>query len=375
LTPPAGRPLGGLERVWWAASRIHPPFAIQIVMQTGTLPAQRWADALTTAAQAHPGMRGRLRGWLKRTRWTFDGPGPHLRREPGPWDGQGTAPFLERPLALRAGRGLELVLVGDFAILRAHHALVDGRGLWAMAEDTLRALDGRPLAPADGGPCDLEVVADLAAPAFVPPPADQPSPWGAPVRGASSGLIWARCRLPAGPAVTPRLLAALAATLGPVRVGVPVDLRRHRPALRSDAHLTGVIHLDLPAGCNAEAAGAALAAALARNEAVAHARAADALRGVPLSLMAAAGRAAIRKSMKTGRFPVAVTLSNLGRCPLTLHGQPVPAFWVPPGNPGMPLFLAVVGDAEGLEVCALAPAALADGGRLTGLLDRLAGVF
>ena len=46
-----------------------------------------------------------------------------------------------------------------------------------------------------------------------------------------------------------------------------------------------------------------------------------------------------------------------------------------PGNlvmiPGLPLFVALSGDPEGVEICASAPMGLAADGRLDRLLDRL----
>ena len=68
---------------------------------------------------------------------------------------------------------------------------------------------------------------------------------------------------------------------------------------------------------------------------------------------------------------MSATVSNLGRCPLTLDGRPVPAFFLPPASPGMPLFLGLVGDQTGIECCAVAPSALVDAEGLDDLMARL----
>lgn len=364
------RPVGGLERVWLAAGRIHAPFAIQIVLQPAAMPSPaRWEAAWAATIAAHPGLRARWVGRGRAARWVFDGPAPPLRALPA-WDAAAPVAWLDDPLDPARGAPVELVLAGPTAVLRAHHAVTDGRGLWAMAEDLLRALDGRPLVGAAGGPDDATWTAGVTAAPVAAPPPDRPAPMGEAGDG-TPGMTWRLRRWPAGPDVTARLLAALSAAADrPLRVGVPVDLRRYRPDTRSDAHLTGVVHLDVPAGATAAACRSALADALAAHEAVAHARAAGDLRGVPVALMRLIGARGARKSLKSGRFPVSATLSNLGRRPLALEGAPCPAFWIPPGNPGMPLFLGVVGDATHLAVCAVAPAALAAG--LDALLDRMA---
>ncbi|MEZ4469005.1 MAG: hypothetical protein R3F43_32385, partial [bacterium] len=234
------RSLGGLERVWLAAGRIHPPFAIQIVLQPDPMPpASAWEAAWAATCAAHPGLRARLAGRLRRTRWIFDAPAPPVQTAPA-WAGEAPVEWLDAPLDPARGAPVALVLAGPSVVLRAHHALTDGRGLWAMAEDLLRALDGRPLAGATGGPDDVAWLHGVEA--ATPPKlrANGEAPTG-PADPGYTTLTWRRRRWPAGPDVTARLLAALgAAAQRPLRVGVPVDLRRYRPEAPSDAHLTGV---------------------------------------------------------------------------------------------------------------------------------------
>ena len=68
-------------------------------------------------------------------------------------------------------------------------------------------------------------------------------------------------------------------------------------------------------------------------------------------------------------------ISNLGRMDLQRYAcgdfQPQRAFFVPPGSPGLPAFVTLSGGQGGLEVCVAMPCALADQGRLTGLLTRI----
>ena len=91
--------------------------------------------------------------------------------------------------------------------------------------------------------------------------------------------------------------------------------------------------------------------------------------------MVRAGRKAALQNLKAGRYPISATLSNLGWQDLRLlRGAGFTAqkaFWIPPGNPGLPLFLTLTGDDEGIEVCGAMPIGLADEGRLENLLSEL----
>jgi hypothetical protein len=99
-------------------------------------------------------------------------------------------------------------------------------------------------------------------------------------------------------------------------------------------------------------------------------------RWLPLALMVAVARRDARRALAASRCGSSAVLSNLGPMPLpALSGAGFRArrcFFVPPGNPGLPLFLAVSGDPEGIELCACMPTAVASGGRIEALLEALA---
>ena len=114
---------------------------------------------------------------------------------------------------------------------------------------------------------------------------------------------------------------------------------------------------------------------LESHAAAAHVLGVDAIRGLPLWLMGWAGARAARDGLRSGWFGTSVTLSNLGRQDLSQYSgggfSAQRAFWIPPGQPGLPLFLAMSGDAEGLDLVGSMPVGLADQGRLEGLLDGM----
>lgn len=353
--PTTARRVSGLERVWLAAARLAPPFAIHLVAEwPGPLDPDRWRAAIEAAAG--PAMRLRLRGVLRGARWITTADAIPIEVVSAPWDGAGPADWLTAPLPpARAPLRVHLLPAAPVArvVFSAHHALTDGRGLWRLLADTTRALAGEPVTPPAAGPLtDTDLARDLGVAPLEPLVDD-----AAPIRPvADRPITWRRRRLPAGPDVLARLAAAFAAEVpGKLRLGLPVDLRRYAPGLDSAANLTGVLHLDLPPAPTPAAIRAALAAGLADRTAARHPLAADAVRGYPLWLMAAVGRAVAKKHLRTQGFGTSVTLSHLGRHALTVDGHPLRVAFIPPGAPGLPLFVGITADPDGVELAAAGP--------------------
>lgn len=370
------RPVSGLERVWLTAGRLAPPFAIHLVVEAAApLEVDRWRAAIERAGAVWPGLRARLAGRLRGCRWVaVDDPVP-VEVIDGPWGGQGPAGWLDAPLLPGAPARARLLPAEGRAVFSAHHAVTDGRGLFGFVHDVVEALGGRSPAGAAGGPLwDAALARELGVSAAAAPKADAAPPFdGAP--GSAEGITWVRRRLPPGPAVVPRVVAAVVAAAGRgLRVGVPVDLRRHRPGLRSSANLTGVVHLDVPTPDPA-AVRAALDRAVSAREAAGHARAAEGVRGLPVWMLAAIARRLTLRARRAGRLAVSATVSSLGAHRLALDGRPLRVLFVPPGAPGLPLFVGLCGDAGGVELAAVSPRAWAEGGRLDGALDRLAAAY
>lgn len=329
------------------------------------LPAASALEAAAArASQALPGAAMRLRGWLGGARWVA-GPAPVVVEVQAPgWqarDGLG-APFLGRPLSPR-GPVLEVLRVPpDRLVLRVLHAAMDGRGLLLWAQALFAALRDEAPQPARGsGRTDLDLVAAFDRKPGPPPPRDALPAIAAPPTPPPHPL-WARRSLQ-GPAAAllPRTLVALATIArwqqpdGFVRIDVPVDLRRHAPELHSTANLTGLVRLPVPPGAQPADLVQALEAALARHEEADFVAAGAAVRGLPLWLLTWAGRQEQRVGRRSGRATTTATVTNLGRVPLaSLSGggfQARSVFVLPPGNPDLPLLLALTGHDHGVELC------------------------
>jgi hypothetical protein len=362
------RRLSPVERVWLAADRLCPPFVNQLVLEGDGVP-----DEAAWRAASGPGLV--LRGVLGGCRWV-PGPAAPVRTVDGSaWDGFGPdgAPFLRDPLP-PSGPTCEVLLAPGRVVFRSHHAVMDGRGTLVWVDDVFRALRGEAVPALDVGVTDL----DLARPG---PPARRrdecPAPTGRAV--ASEGVTWRR-RTVAGPVakVLPRVVhtvGTLALRQGaPVRIGVPVDLRRDAPSVRSTANLTGMVFVPVGRGDSVEDVARALEALVPQAGLFVHEAAP--LRGIPLAVMAWAGRRGAARALRLGRYGASAAVSNLGRLDLAaFHGggfRARRAFFIPPGNPAQPFFLALAGHPEGVELVATTPAALATDGRLDAALDFIA---
>ena len=153
-------------------------------------------------------------------------------------------------------------------------------------------------------------------------------------------------------------------------------MRRHEPALRSTANLSGLTSVVLEYEPAVEALRDRLQAALDANEEAGVPAGLSPIRWFVLSLMTRAAMKGARQGLKTHRFDISATVSNLGRLDLAaLSGDQfrvTRAAVVPPANPGLPLLVVLTGDDEGLEICGASMAAWADEGRLEGLLESVA---
>jgi len=387
------RRVSGLERLWLTADRLAPPFVGQMILegQGRVDPGRRgWDGVMRELAQAQPACRARLRGRLFRSRWVADGALPRVREVAGDsWNGRGPegADFLQDPMSPRTGPACELVIVTGSPtrmVLRTQHTSMDGRAMVLMAQGLFAILRGETPPTAELGTLnDQELARSLDVPAEKMAGRTCVSPTG-PARDFSMEMTWG-CRHFEGK--FNRLLGRLALAVkaaapeveGDVRIDVPVDMRRHRPGLSSSANLTGMIRLsarDLPQGEDpVDAVAQLVRAKLAENEEAQMVRRAEFARFVPVRLMAHIARRQARRSLENGRFGSTALISNFGKLEIDRFGgagfQAERCFIVPPGNPGLPLFLTCVGSSGGVDLCGAMPRALASGGRLEGLLEGL----
>jgi hypothetical protein len=379
------RPVSGLERLWLAAGRLAPPFALHFVVELSeALPKSDVERAVLALHMAWPRLHVRLEGQLRGARWRPDPAPPALHHHP-------RLPWAEGPLpdalldALNAGAGPDpergptlwwTLCDGPrpLLVLSGLHAILDGRTGYAALAALFASLRGEA-PPVPGPPLhEGQRAAALGARPIPPPPADQAAPFSPDGQPEAQGSAVVRRRVEVAPR---RPLALLLAAIAegrpglPLRVDLPVDLRAPELGLRL-GNLTGLLRLTLPTGgpqdpiARAELIQNTIAQAISAGAHLGGTLEAQRLCGLPLWLLAGVGRRRARAERRAERVSVSMTLSNLGRIDLaplfTGSVRAISCATLPPPSPGLPVLCTMTGalDAAGacaLELVAAAPAA------------------
>ncbi|WP_316524376.1 non-ribosomal peptide synthetase [Kitasatospora brasiliensis] len=237
----------------WVFLAMGPGHCVAHVVEgEGELTRDQLTRAVDKAAQASPGMRLVRQG----KRWVDRGTAPSVTV----LDAAGDllrSPALQRPLdaSRRACEVLLLPGARSTVVFRAFHGITDGRGLLQWAADVFRVLRGEEPLGADSRLNDSELIHGLDRPDGLPPAQPNPKLEWPPLLGrrapGSSGVLWRRRAVDGRhPAATAKVAAALATSYGSGRgrFFVPVDLRRHRPDLRSTASLARAVQLHVQPG-------------------------------------------------------------------------------------------------------------------------------
>lgn len=232
----------------------------------GQLDIAQWRQALDAAAKANPGARLRLSGDCWWARWDSDGPMPGLRViEDCAWDGyseRGVEVLYATKLDLRSGPTTELVVIPrpgnrTTLVLRSHHAVMDGMGSVHFYHEMFRALRGEPLVGTNGTFADVELMLSTGVSRSTSRHVKTESVTGLPA-GTEVGDVWRRVQL--GKPIKnqmARVAEAIAEFMHqrsdlPALIGIPVDMRRHAPGLRSTANFANMLLVQIRKGEVAE---------------------------------------------------------------------------------------------------------------------------
>ncbi|MFJ2114378.1 amino acid adenylation domain-containing protein [Streptomyces sp. NPDC087850] len=293
------RPVTPSERIQFLA----PPPGVSAVLQVfveghGRIDPAELRHAVAVTAEACPGTRLTLDG----TNWTDTGRAPQVRVLDGSSfdrDEPADVPALHTPLTGEGEPTCEVLLVDgpdSTVVFRAHHGVMDGGGIRHWITSVFAVLRGEKPIEARSTVTDLEFVnllhatdqdtpADENTPAAAaaesvdpdpsgdPPltdvelffqllagtsdtPADEsPTAWppvlGHPREPGGRRLFWRRRTIDGHHlGLVAKLATAItkAGGLATARYGIPVDLRRHDPELRTTGNLTMGISVDVVAG-------------------------------------------------------------------------------------------------------------------------------
>jgi NRPS condensation-like uncharacterized protein len=233
---------------------------ITIIEGESRVTRDEWEAALAQVVAANPACRARIIGKRQHSRWSSDGAATQLRYvENCDWDGRSGvgAEFIKAArFDLENGPTSELIIVPgkpDRVMIRAHHAVMDGMGIVYFFQELFRALRGEPLLGTNAIFSDADLMQSVSS---HPPPQlkGRPASLTGGVRKTEVGNVWRRIT---AHGVRPNyFLGKLAIWIKqfaqrysalPVRILLPVNLRRHCDGLCSMMNFTGLIIVDLAA--------------------------------------------------------------------------------------------------------------------------------
>lgn len=236
---------------------------ITIIEGESRITRDEWEAALAKVIEVNPACRLRIVGKRQYSRWRSDGMPTCVRYvENCNWDGRSGvgAEFIKAMrFDLKNGPTSELIIVSgnpERVILRTHHAVMDGMGAVYCLQELFRALRGEPLLGTNAIFSDSDLMQSVSS---LPPPkyADNPARLTGGVRKAAIGNVWRRLTLQN--VQNNYLLGALAIWAGqfarnysnqPVRILVPVSLRRHYDGLLAMTNFAGLLIVELAATDN-----------------------------------------------------------------------------------------------------------------------------
>lgn len=382
------RRLSSSERIYLAYNALCPPFSNQMILEGDGKPEiDAFRHAIAEASLANPGSRAKIKGFLGTTRLIDSGISPGLRVADGRnWDGNGpaNAPFLMKNISPDNGTGgCEVVIIEGSPqriAFRTHHSVMDARGTMLWASDIFRVLRGETPIGSDSTITEPELAWTYQKKGRVPLAHTFIAPTGKPA-GHEDGVVWQRLSLKGK---KPKLLARVAVLLareardysdGDVRIAVPVDMRFRQEGLRSTGNLTNLIYLDISPETTADEIAANIRFQLENKYDGMIYKKDELIRFVPLFLIEQQVQKEISKKRRTGLFRNSGILSNPGRLSADQFSggkfKMKTGFFIPPGQESMPIFIAMSGTDNSVEIVFSIPKALAGKGRMEKLIESV----
>ncbi|MBF6353678.1 peptide synthetase [Nocardia higoensis] len=376
------RPITPTERLYFSTRQVTPPFIMQLAVPgEGTLDPAVLQRAVDAASAANPGSRLVADG----DRWVDSGVGARVRVVPG-WTLDYTAlehdAELNTPLGPTPDRTTEVLLLTGApvtVVFRAFHGVMDGMGLRLWVDDVFRALRGETLLGAPDPIADAELVDRLGVPGkptLVVPRFRAATGHGRQDPAAPRWLLRHRTVEANGRAVVARTCAILAEqTRGTSRFMIPVDLRRHDPALRSTGNLALPLFMDIAPGTGWQAVSARMREGLSVDQEL-NEMDNGGLSRYPKPIVRTVLRASNWLGARAGRNMVSATVSHMGTVDTaalaTPTWQPTTMRVLPQHSGAMPLLFGILAVGPRLEITVSARNGAGIEPRLEAVLDILA---
>lgn len=348
-----------LSDVSYAASGYRQHHDHQLVCQLvvqgqGRIAEPALLQAVQEVARFCPAARVRLRGWWVAKRWSACGPLPRVRVVQREWDGlyHPGLDFIDTSLDLIAGPVAEVVQVvgrSTYLVFRAHHAVMDGVGLMDFARALFKLLNG-----IEPERYDSKVRLEDLPPgnvAAIPSPVSQAQIPFVPQAAAAldRSRLWRRVSLPGTDnKILLKTMLALSRLAGddpvsPVRIHMPVSLRRHIRQERSLSNLIGMLRMDIDVADDCKAVVRKIKQAMGEQQELpvaVNSITSKLAFAVPLMVLHCLQSLVIRSVLQRPRFRCSATTSHIGFVDLqacstatfaahTVFGIPVPPLGTP----------------------------------------------
>ncbi|MGK8522885.1 peptide synthetase [Nocardia asteroides] len=375
------RKISPTERLYFSTRRVTPPFVMHLAVHgEGSLDPVALQRAVDVASAAAPGTRLVRDGGD----WVDSGLAAAVRVVPEwslDYDALEHDAVLNSPIGPTPDRTTEVLLLTGAqttVVFRAFHGVMDGMGMRMWVDDVFRALRGHPPVGAADPVADAELVARIGAPGrptLVLPTFPAPTGPGRQDPAAPRWLLRHRTIEATGKGIVARVAAVLAAE-SPVksRFMIPVDLRRHDPALRSTANLALPLFLDVSPGESWETISARMRAGL-RDKRELNQLDNGKLSRFPATVIRGVLRGSNWLGARLNRNMVSATVSHMGAFDLDEMALPD---WTPttmrvlPQHSGaMPLLFAMVESRGKLELTVSCRNGAGIEPRLEALLDKI----
>jgi len=376
------------SRFYIAAHETFPAFFLLYLFEgSGDLDQESWERAVAIASSADSSPRMILQRYLNFSRFVDSGITPPVHViDAKQWQAYGSeySDTLNR-FSPRTNPMTEVYLIkGDppRVAIRAHHAVMDGRGVMTFAEDIFRALRGEDVQPSD----DTVKSPDLLNPSYKPTQRVTGrflAPTGRP-QGCERGISFLRKRISGSFSKIPAKIALVSAReawrhgKGNVRFGIPLDLRSRRPGLKSTGNLTSAIFISITPDMNLDDITGEINRKLSAQEDGYADLEDNLMMYLPLKVIGGLLRMDGDYSHKLGLYRYSGFISNVGLYkPEMFQGGGFTTHAIsarPVCLDGFPFSIALIGvdgAPKQLDLFAAAPKVLANNGRLQALLDRI----
>jgi hypothetical protein len=375
-----------VERLWLGIDRVSPPFVNNLVLEGhGYIDQAVLQDAVAQASQVNPGSRVVLKGVLRGCRWQDSGITPPVTRvSGGAWDGyrHDHAPFLKRKLPDH-GPTCEVLIVDGTPqriIFRANHGAMDGRGIITWAEDVFRVLRGEAPLGADATETDTTIVSHVTT-RTREVYADRCIATTGISLPAAPGSAWRRLSLkgPLGKAVG-KIGCVLAQSArhysdGLVRLMIPVDLRNHRPGLRSTANLSTALYIDVAKDATPDSIMRDIWRQLYRKHDCMRFVGINMLDMIPITLLGLGLKVVAKMNHMSGFYNVSAIISNVGHIDQGMFCgggfQTDTTYVIPPHLDRTPVFIVLVENMGRHEITVSVPNDLGTSQRFDRLLKDI----